>query len=248
MGIAHLARWAVGAVLVAWGAIQGTALAAGLQISPFSITMPADKKADEVWLRNSSAEVVHAQVRVYRWSQADGEDVLSPEQNMVASPPMVQIEPGQQQLVRLVRVGPLSGPAAEERSYRLLIDELPVDRTTSKAGLNFVFRYSVPVFISGTAPAKPVLDWSLRQDGSQVWLRIANSGTSHAQLANIEFTPSGGKTIMAVNGLAGYALPGQYRSLRLELPAGTFARGGVFSSLINAAKVETPVQPIGKTP
>ncbi len=248
MRIARLTRWAAGAALVVLYTVQAGALAAGLQISPISITMPADRKADEVWLRNSGTEVVHAQVRVYQWTQEGGEDVLVPDQHMIASPPMVQIAPGGQQLVRLVRTGPLLGPAPDERSYRLLIDELPIQRTTAKAGLDFVFRYSVPVFVAGTAPAKPVLEWTVHQSGQRVWLRVANTGTSHAQLANIEYTPPGGKTVMALNGLAGYALPGHYRDLPLNLPASVFAQGGVFSSLTNAVKVETRVAPIVKTP
>ncbi|HUH39418.1 MAG TPA: fimbria/pilus periplasmic chaperone, partial [Castellaniella sp.] len=175
--------------------------------------MPADKKADEIWLRNTSDEIVHAQVRVYHWSQDQGEDVLTPEQSMVASPPMVQIEPGQQQLVRVVRIGPLATPAATERAYRLLIDELPIQRDIKRAGLNFVFRYSVPVFVAGTTDAKPLLDWAVQQKGQKAWLRVANTGTGHAQLANVEFMPVGGKTVMAANGLAGYVLPGHYRSI-----------------------------------
>ncbi|NYT44996.1 molecular chaperone [Alcaligenaceae bacterium] len=245
---ANVSKWAAGIVLATLTAAQGVVLAAGLQISPISITIPADKRADEVWLRNTSAEVVHAQVRVYHWSQAEGEDVLAPDQHMVASPPMVQLQPGQQQLVRLVRVGPLTAPASSERTYRLLIDELPIQRSTAKAGLDFVFRYSVPVFIAGTAPAKAQLDWSVQEVDGQAWLRVANSGTSRAQLANIEYTPQGGKAVMAMNGLAGYVLAGQYRSLQLGLPTTLFAKGGVFSSLTNAVHTETRVAPIIKTP
>lgn len=248
MPTANVSKWAAGIVLAILTAVQGVALAAGLQISPISITIPADKRADEVWLRNTSTEVVHAQVRVYHWSQAEGEDVLVPDQHMVASPPMVQLQPGQQQLVRLVRVGPLSAPAVNERTYRVLIDELPIQRTAAKAGLDFVFRYSVPVFIAGTAPAQPQLDWSVQEADGQAWLRVANSGTSRAQLANIEYTPHGGQTVMAMNGLAGYVLAGQYRSLPLGLPASLFTKGGVFSSLINAVQAETRVAPIIKSP
>ncbi len=248
MRIARFAGWVAGALLSTLTVYQGAALAAGLQISPISISIATDQKASEVWLRNSGTEVVHAQVRVYRWSQEDGEDVLSPEQALIASPPMVQIEPGQQQLVRLVRVGPAGAPSVNEQSYRLLIDELPIKRSTAKAGLDFVFRYSVPVFISGTSPPKSVLDWSVRQVGNEVWLRVKNSGSSHAQLANIEFTPQDGRTVMAMDGLAGYVLAGHFRDLLLPLPASLFAHSGVFSSLINAVSVETRVSPIIKTP
>lgn len=244
-----LTKWFAAIVLVALSALPGKfLLAAGLQISPVSLTISADKKADEVWLRNASTETVHAQVRVYRWSQADGEDVLTPDNGMVASPPMVQVEPGQQQLVRLVRVGPMAAPAATERTYRLLIDELPIKKVTSKAGLDFVFRYSVPVFVAGTAPAKPQLEWSVQNTGGHAWLVIKNSGNSHSQLAELTFTPPNGKTVMAAAGLAGYVLPGQYRRLQLSVPPSLFVQGGTFTGLINGAKSTTNVAPISKAP
>ncbi|CAM5434718.1 fimbrial biogenesis chaperone [Eoetvoesiella caeni] len=241
-------RFAV-ALLVTFFALPGKVLlAAGLQIAPVSLSIPADKKADEVWLRNASTETVHAQVRVYRWSQDQGEDVLTADNGMVASPPMVQVEPGQQQLVRLVRVGPMAAPAATERTYRLLIDELPIKKVTSKAGLDFVFRYSVPVFIAGTAPAKPQLEWSVQNTGGRAWLLVKNSGNSHSQLAELAFTPPGGRTVMAAGGLAGYVLPGQYRRLQLSMPPSLFAQGGAFTGLINGVKATTHVAPISKAP
>ena len=225
------------------------AWAAGLQISPISLSIPSDKKADEIWLRNVSEQSVHAQVRVYRWSQAGGQDVLTPDAYMIASPPMVQVGPGQQQLVRLVRVGPMAAPAAEERSYRLLVDELPIKpQNQPKAGLNFVFRYSIPVFIAGTASPKPVLQWQVQESSGHAWLLVRNSGTMHGQLADVAFTPPHGKTVMALGGLAGYVLPGQYRRLELHLPPGEFAQGGTFSSLTNGTKASASVAPITKAP
>src|SRR3546814_5352214 len=76
----------------------------------------------------------------------------------MVSPPMFTIAPGTQQLVRVVRVG--GTPAANgEQSYRLLIDEVPDPTAPSKTTLNFVLRYSVPVFI-GNADSAPELNWN----------------------------------------------------------------------------------------
>lgn len=240
--------WALTILTVLWALPGQYSLAAGLQIAPVSLTIAADKKADEVWLRNAGTETVHAQVRVYRWSQDQGEDVLTPDNNVVASPPMVQVAPGQEQLVRLVRIGPMAAPAAIERTYRLLIDELPIKKAKSKVGLDFVFRYSVPVFITGTAPAKPQLEWSVQNTSGRAWLLVKNSGTSHSQLASLEFTPPGGKTVMVASGLAGYVLPGQYRRLQLSAAPSLFAQGGSFTGLINGVKATNSIAPISKVP
>lgn len=230
------------------GLLGNAASAAGLQISPVSLELPANMRAGEVWLRNTGADVVHAQVRVYRWSQEKGEDVLTPDNGMVASPPAIAVAAGQQQLVRLVRIGPMAAPAANERTYRLVIDELPIKKPDSRVGLDFVFRYSIPVFVAGTAPVKLALDWSLHEAGKKVWLEVKNNSGSHAQLANITFTPTNGKTTMVFAGLAGYALAGQYRRIELSAPANLFTSGGTFNSLINGVKTDTKAPSISKTP
>lgn len=249
MQIVRVVPWPVYFVLVLFfGCWSNGALAGGLQISPVSLDIAATTRSGEVWLRNAGTDVVHAQVRVYRWSQKDGEDVLTPDNGMVASPPMVQIAPSQQQLVRLVRIGPMTAAAVGERTYRLVIDELPIKKPNSKIGLDFVFRYSIPVFIAGTAPPKLQLDWSVQEVGKKVWLRVTNTGNSHAQLANLAFTAPNGRSTVVYQGLAGYALAGKYRRVELSAPASLFASGGTFNSLINGIKTATKVQPISKTP
>lgn len=242
--------WLAGFVFTTLAFLPGSqAAAAGLQISPISLTIPSDKKADEIWLRNAGDDVVHAQVRVYRWSQADGEDVLTPDTAIAASPPMVQVAPDQQQLVRVVRVGALAAPAAQERSYRVLIDELPIKKANApKAGLDFVFRYSVPVFIAGTGPQKPQLEWSVQQQGQHAWLLVRNSGSRHGQLADISFKPPNGKSTVVAAGLAGYVLPGQYRRLQLAAAPSLFAQGGSLTLLLNGVQAKTNIAPITKAP
>src|SRR5690606_27632881 len=94
----------------------------------------------------------HAQVRVYRWTQVDGQDVLEATRDLAISPPMLEVASGGEQLVRVVRLGP--APAATEASYRVVVDELPVaavDAADGGEGLRFVLRYSIPVFVASQA-------------------------------------------------------------------------------------------------
>jgi hypothetical protein len=44
-------------------------------------------------LQNLGEAPVYGQVRVYLWEQKDGDDVLTPTQEVVASPPIIQIGP-----------------------------------------------------------------------------------------------------------------------------------------------------------
>ena len=238
------AWWCALALLLLCG-LPVSAPAAGLQISPISLSVAADSRVTEIWLRNNSQDVVHAQVRVYRWSQSQGQDVLTADNALIASPPMVAIPAGGQQLVRLVRVGALAEPAAVERSYRLLVDELPVQQQQkSETSLRFVFRYSVPVFIAGTAKQKAKLDWRVEESDGHAWLIVSNTGTRHVQLADVSFAAPHGKAVAVLPGLAGYVLAGQQRRFKLPLPPSAFAQGGVFSGRADGAEINTRIESI----
>src|SRR5574337_299005 len=168
-------------------------LASGLQVSPTSLTLQATQQADGLWLSNTGNDVVHAQVRVYRWTQEDDADRLAPTRGLVASPPMVELAAGERQLIRAIRLGaPPSGGA--EEAYRLIIDELPVHEPKQK-GLQYVLRYSVPVFVEpvGAPATPPQLQWALVREGDKTLLEVSNSGGTHAQIADVAYTDAAGK-------------------------------------------------------
>jgi len=80
-------------------------------------------------------------------------------------------------------------------SYRLIVDELPAPRIDIPAaprqqpqGLQFVLRYSIPIFIAPETPSPiaPVLQTRLvaGEDG-QAAIEIENRGSQHAQIADL---------------------------------------------------------------
>ncbi|HEY1391814.1 MAG TPA: fimbria/pilus periplasmic chaperone, partial [Methylibium sp.] len=200
--------------------------AGGLQISPVGLSLQPGQAADGLWVTNAGDDVMHAQVRVYRWTQEGDADKLTPSQGLVASPPMLQLGVGEKQLVRAIRLGPPpSGADAVEVAYRVVIDELPVSGE-GKKGLNFVMRYSVPVFLvpagATSALAGPHLSWALRRQGEHVQLEVSNSGSVHAQLADLSFVDAAGKRTALHSGLLGYVLPQARMRWLLKTPPAIF--------------------------
>jgi fimbrial chaperone protein len=151
---------------------SGATLGNGLQVAPTSLTIGAKDPAAELWLRKttqvSTTAPLNAQIRVFRWVQIDGEDRLLPTQDLILSPPFVQLDGGQQQLVRVIRntagaeieqsAHTTDGTASsssnsadaanqDEQSYRIIVDEIPSGNVTA-SGVQFVMHYSIPVFIS----------------------------------------------------------------------------------------------------
>lgn len=211
------------------------AAASGLQVSPVSLSLQARQNADGLWLSNTGDGVVHAQVRVYHWTQEGGEEKLTPSRALLVSPPMLQLAVGDRQLVRVIRVGaPPIGATAVEDAYRVVIDELPID-TQGRKGLQFVLHYSVPVFVepAGTTAVAPQLHWTLQRDGAQVALVVSNTGDGHAQLADLGFTDKAGHRSEISGGLFGYVLPHATMRWTLKLPASVFANGGTLEARIN---------------
>jgi len=213
---------------------SGIAAASGLQVSPVSLTLQPSQNADGLWLSNEAESVLRAQVRVYHWTQEGGEEKLTPSRGLVISPPMLQLAAGDKQLVRVIRVGaPPSGAGAAEETYRVAIDELPIE-SKDKKGLQFVLHYSVPIFIEPVGGASPPqLRWTLLRDGTHVALEVANAGGTHAQLADLSFVDASGRRTEVAAGLFGYVLPGVTMRWMLKLPAATFASGGTLEGKVN---------------
>lgn len=222
-----------------WLAYAVPAAASGLQVSPISITLRAERNADGLWLSNTGETALHAQVRVFRWTQESGEEKLLPSQELAISPPMLALAPGGRQLVRVIRLGP--PPQDVEASYRVIVDELPLETAAAKkSGLQFVLRYSIPVFLSPAGEAPPASALRARLDVSEAKaaLEIDNPGKVHAQIADLVFIDAAGQRHAVAPGLLGYALPGQRMRWPLAHPSSLFDKGGTLKARINGEAAE----------
>ncbi|MBT2115562.1 molecular chaperone [Dyella sp. LX-66] len=228
--------------LTAAALAAGAALAAhasSLQISPVTVELPPGQNASALTLRNPGKEPVYGQVRVFRWDQAPDDDRLEPSEDLVASPPLIRIEPQGEQLVRLVRRD--GSAVAEERYYRVLVDEVPNLDAAPGNGVNIRLRYSVPVFLEPAgAPALPKLSWELRREGAQWQLRVSNTGGRRAQLAAVRVVGADGAAQEINPGLLGYVLAGRTRQWTIALDDKLAAHGPLkLRANLNAQPIET---------
>ena len=218
------------------------ASASGLQVAPTSLTLPSNQNAAGLWLSNTGDGPVTAQVRVYRWTQDNGEEKEIPSREVLVSPPMIQIAASDRQLIRVIRTGP--PPANAEEAYRVVIDELPVAPAETK-GVQFVLRYSVPVFRAPTAAlAPPQLSWKARREGQCAVIEVSNRGNMHAQIADLNMSDTRGKRTEIQPGLLGYVLPGAQMRWPVKTPPSAFADGGTLDTLINGSATQQNLPPI----
>ncbi|TCV93076.1 fimbrial biogenesis chaperone [Biostraticola tofi] len=192
-------------VLLALAACQAQA-GHSILIWPVDPKIEADQKATELWVDNKGVDTALIQVRIFHWQQANGSDRYDSQQHIVASPPMLRLEPGQKQLVRLVKnQSPLQG---QEQAYRVLLDEIPTidaHKQDSPHSLHFQMRFSIPLFVYGSQSSStaenPILYWRIKKIDKKPMIEITNLGRVHARLSKASL---GGHTLN--DGLFGYVL------------------------------------------
>lgn len=236
-----------------------SAHAGGLQVAPASIQMPLNNNATGIWLSNTSSTPLTAQIRVFKWSQEGGEDLMSSTTQLTISPPVVEIPAGGKQLVRIIRTG--TAPAiGTEAAYRLIVDELPAEvpeamrpptPTPSKRtfGMNFLMRYSVPVFVGDATDDSikeigPQLEWSAhKNDSTGQWtVSVTNHASVRAQLADLSAVTTDGQTRPLITGMLGYVLPGSTRQWKLAVALRAQSVQG-FQAQINSDTQMIKLQP-----
>jgi fimbrial chaperone protein len=232
-------RVALCAASVLWLAGASGARAASLQVAPTSLQLNARQNAEALWISNSGTAPVSVQARIFRWTQRDGRDQLDPTTEMVVSPPMQALQAGQQQLIRVVRAQPQA--PATQLAYRVIVDEVPA-LEPKREGMQFVLRYSLPVFIQpeGTAVREPDLQATVitLPDGALA-LEVQNRGDGYAQLADLAVGPPERPQIFQP-GLVGYVLSGQTMRWPLDITAARLA-GATLSAKINGGSQATPL-------
>lgn len=226
------------------------AMATSLRMSPIGLDLPSDRRADVITVANTDSEPVNLQVRVFKWTQVDGKDVLEPTSEVFVSPPALSIPAGKSYTIRFVR--PATGPVSGEKAYRIFVDELPkpIDPRTVDQGVRMVLRTSLPVFVVDKN-AMADLHWHLWQNSDGLHIEVTNDGLRHTKMANLRVTQGDGQPIVFTEGLAGYVLGHSYRRFDLKatpnhpLPRLEIGKPATITMLDDALVVRgtVPVQP-----
>lgn len=229
--------------------------ASSVLIWPIDPVLEADQQASALWLENRGSETANLQIRVFGWSQNGYQEQYQNQRDVIGSPPVAKIEPGQKQLVRLTRTRDV--PPGQELAYRIIIDEIPsaqppvADAGKTAAAIRFQMRYSVPLFAYGAGLwgkedstrqrdpkgiGLPQLSWrSVSVDGKP-YVEVRNQGAVHARLTDVAFR-QGGQSKPLAEGLLGYVLPGAV--MRWPAPAPGSVTGELAGRINGAAQVQS---------
>lgn len=183
-------------------------------IWPIYPVLENEDKATPIWLENTGNKASMIQIRVFKWSQSDKKDIYSDQQEVIASPPIVKVAAGDKQMIRLTKL--INFSDSKEYSYRIIIDELPVDLDSKDAAnsVSFKMRYSLPLFVYGQGigsgnsqvtnksnsknpNARPILNWSMIKKGNKDFIEIENTGLLSIKISGFQVN---GKEYNSVSG------------------------------------------------
>lgn len=197
--------------------IMAPMAAGSLEIGPVRVQMLGKERTSTINVRNISESPTGVQVRAVDWNQPGGEDVYAPSTSLVASPPLMQLAPGESQTIRLVvREAPNAGG---ETAFRLILDEVPNPAAPNGAGVQTAVRALVPVFVTPSGKSRPKLRWTAVRSAQGIRLTAFNDGDTYDRLLDMSVSAAG----QPVNGaVEGYVLSRGSRSWLLPAtPAAT---------------------------
>lgn len=156
-------------------------LAGASDIYPTTVTLTESDPIQAVTLTNRTDEAESYEVSAYRWTQEDGENTLTADTNIVVTPPILTIPPGED---RIVRVGVINPPENKnELSYRLEMIEIKNREKLTSGGLQVNLRLLLPVFFLD--PEGPDYNLSFSgniYDDGRFCIEGHNAGATHAKV------------------------------------------------------------------
>ena len=201
--------------------------AGSLSVTPIRVELSNAQRSVALTVRNDGDQPAVVQSQLVAWSQDDNEDKLAPTQDLIASPPIFTIPVGGSQIVR-VALRRAADPGVE-RSYRILVTEVPGKAQPGFTGAQFALKISLPIFVEATASkTEPKLEWSAKKTASgELALTTTNSGSRHIQVHSVELLNEQ-STVDATVSSMWYVLPGRSRTISVKPHAGrSFGSGKI---------------------
>jgi fimbrial chaperone protein len=189
-------------------------------IEPVVVELGARQRAASVTitLNPKATASLMLQSQVLQWEQAlDGTSRTQPSTDLVVAPPIVELKPGESQLLRVGLRGPRRGVG--EQAYRLVLEDVAAGSPAAGApGVSFRMRYDLPVLLAPAEPVRQALRWqACAPKAGEICVRLANDGNRRVSLRKLSF--AGSNWAVPVES-PGTVLASTEREWRLPLPAG----------------------------
>jgi fimbrial chaperone protein len=203
-------RWPT-AVQFAVLCLAGGAAGAQVLINPVVVELGARQRvvAVTITLSDKARAPMRLQTELLRWRQdVHGEAVTEPSDDILVTPPIAELRPGEKQLFRVTLRGPR--PAPEELAYRLILEDISEAPATTEAvggiSIKLRMRYDLPVLVAPLGPVVNELRWKLcapeaasavtisskpSDRGPEACVRLLNAGNRRVKVQTLTLTGEG---------------------------------------------------------
>lgn len=241
----------------AWLCICSTA-AAQLVIGPIAVEFGEKQRvaAVSVKLDDNAKQPIRLQAEVLRWSQnIAGEAVTQETDELLVTPPMAELQPGQRQVFRLALRG--KRPAPEELAYRLILEDISESMASAEVSpgmvINFRMRHDLPVVVAPVGPVVNLLRWKpclpeavttaastpvkpSAAHSPEACVRLLNAGNRRVKVLTLTLTGEGWQQALPLKD-GENVLAGAEREWRVPLTKGQ--AGALHGLQVNTARGET---------
>jgi fimbrial chaperone protein len=222
--------------------------AAQLVVGPTVVEFGARQKvaAVSVTLDSHAPKPMRLQADVLVWHQTvKGEDVYDDTTELLVTPPIAELKPGQRQIFRLALRGQRA--AQEELAYRLILEDISESMGSAQQApdmkIEFRMRYDLPVMLAPVSPVvnrmmwKPCGSGDLTTTGpTGACIRLLNAGNRRVKLQSLTIVGNGWQLPVAF-GEGENMLAGAEREWRVPLKSD---QTGLFRSVqVQTARGET---------
>lgn len=146
--------------------LAGAAAQAQVVINPVVVEFAPRQRVASVTisLSDTATRPMRLQAEVLSWRQdLQGKDVTAPSTDLLVTPPIAELRPGQKQLFRIASRGPRQGSG--ELAYRLVLEDVapPAPQTAAAESpdisIRLRMRYDLPVLLAPVGPVMNQLRW-----------------------------------------------------------------------------------------
>ena len=190
------------------------AFAGVFSVTPVRIYMKPKDRAVAVTLVNEGDEPVALQADISAWTQKpDGTDELVFTEDLILSPPIINLGPKAKQVVRLALLRPAD--ASQQLIYRMVVREVP-EMQPRRGGLEvpISLALSMPVFITPPVAKYDVSCTISREDVKHLKTTCKNTGTAYSQVREV-LVIRNEQTLARMEG-GTYVLPGAQKIIDVK--------------------------------
>ena len=196
---------------------QPTSPGAGFMVNPVRVDLSAGQKTSVVTISNNGALPVRFLVKAVKWTlKPNGEMTMDDDDTLVVFPPSLRILGGTN---RTIRVGTELGPTDTERTWRLVLEQLPEpDAPKIQGQIDVTTRMSLPVFLAPLAPRRQVRIEPFKPKSPDFEISVSNIGNIHVLLGPLIFRglSDGDQVNVQAKADGWYVLPGGVRTMKLS--------------------------------